>query len=115
MASTKEYLDFVLDRLSVLDGVSYRAMMGEYLVYYKGKVVGGVYDDRFLVKNVKETAEMIPDVKLAEPYEGAAKMILIDNVEDDEFLAKLVEATYEGLPEPKKRRGGRQRTKNESN
>ena len=106
MASTKEFLDFVLDRLSVLDDVTYRAMMGEYVVYYKDKVIGGIYDNRFLVKYTQTGAETVPDVKLVEPYEGAKKMFLINNVESDEFLAKLIKATYDELPAPKKKRKG---------
>ena len=61
MASTKEYLDFILEQLSGLEEITYRAMMGEYIIYYRGKVVGGIYDDRFLVKPVKSAIEMMPE------------------------------------------------------
>lgn len=60
MASSKDYLDFVLEQLSELDDITYRAMMGEYIIYYRGKVVGGIYDDRFLVKNTQSAAELMP-------------------------------------------------------
>ena len=71
MASSKEYLDFVLEQLSELSDISYRAMMGEYIIYYCGKVVGGIYDDRFLVKNIKAAANLMPRADLELPYEGA--------------------------------------------
>ena len=67
MASSKEYLDYILDQLSELDDISYRAMMGEYIIYYRGKVVGGVYDDRFLVKPVKAAVALMPDADLELP------------------------------------------------
>ena len=92
MASSKGYLDFILEQLSGLDDISYRAMMGEYIIYYKGKVIGGIYDDRFLVKNVKPAAYMMPEAALELPYEGANKMLLVDDVENREFLRKLIEA-----------------------
>ena len=84
MASSKEYLDFVLEQLSELDDISYKAMMGEFIIYYKGKIVGGVYDDRFLVKPVKAAKDMMPEAELELPYEGAKEMILVDNVEKNE-------------------------------
>ena len=86
MASSKEYLDFILDQLSSLDGISHRAMMGEYIIYYRDKVVGGIYDDRFLVKPVKVALEMMPDAQIELPYEGGSRMLAVDNVEDREFL-----------------------------
>lgn len=79
-------------------------MMGEYIIYYRGKIVGGIYDDRFLVKPVKSAMEMMPDADMELPYEGAKEMVLVDNVEDKEFLKDLFEAMYEELPAPKKRR-----------
>ena len=78
--------------------------MGEYIIYYRGKIVGGIYDDRFLVKPVKSAMEMMPDADMELPYEGAKEMVLVDNVEDKEFLKDLFEAMYEELPAPKKRR-----------
>ncbi len=103
MASSKEYLDFILEQLSMLDKISFKAMMGEYIIYYKGKIIGGVYDDRFLVKNVKAAQKKMPDAPLELPYEGAKEMLLVDNVDDKEFLRDLLEAMYDELPAPKKR------------
>ena len=102
MASSKEYLDFVLEQLSDLDDISYKAMMGEYIIYYKGKIVGGIYDERFLVKNVKAAREMMPDASLEFPYEGAKEMLLVDEVDNREYLKELLDAMYYELPVPKK-------------
>ncbi|MBP5416759.1 MAG: TfoX/Sxy family protein [Clostridiales bacterium] len=104
MASSKEYLDFILEQLSELEGISYRAMMGEYILYYGGKIVGGIYDDRFLVKVTKSSQEMMPDAELELPYEGAKEMLLVDDVENKEFLRELLEAMYPELPAPKKKK-----------
>ena len=103
MASTKEYLDFVLEQLSLLNDITYKAMMGEFILYYRGKIVGGVYDNRFLVKNVKSAREIMPEAALELPYEGAKEMLLVDDVENREFLHELFDAMFEELPEPKKR------------
>lgn len=104
MGSSKEYLEFVLEQLSDLDDISYRAMMGEYIIYYRGKIVGGIYDDRFLVKPVKSAMAMMPDASMELPYEGAKEMILVDDVDDREFLGELLEAMYDELPAPRKRK-----------
>ena len=104
MASSKEYLDFILEQLSDLDNISYRAMMGEYIIYYRGKVIGGIYDDRFLVKPTKSAKAMMPDADMGLPYEGAKGMLLVDDVENREFLRGLLEAMYEELPAPKKKK-----------
>ena len=104
MASSKEYLDFILDQLSGLDEISCRAMMGEYIVYYRGKIVGGIYDDRFLVKPTKSAVAMMPDADKELPYEGAKEMLLVDNVENREFLQELLNAMYDELPAPKKKK-----------
>ena len=104
MASSKEYLEFILDQLSGLDGVTYRAMMGEYIIYYRGKAVGGIYDDRFLVKPVKAAVTMMPDADRELPYEGAKEMLLVDDVENREFLGRLLEAMFDELPAPKKKK-----------
>lgn len=104
MASSKEYLDFILEQLSDLEEITYRAMMGEYIIYYKGKIVGGIYDDRFLVKNVKSAVDKMPDAQLELPYEGAKKMLLVDNVDDKDFLKDLLESMYADLPEQKKKK-----------
>ena len=101
MASSKEYLDFILDQLSELDGISWRKMMGEYILYRHGKIVGGIYDDRFLVKPTKSAADMMPDAGREIPYEGAKEMLLVDNVENREFLRELLEAMDGELPAPK--------------
>ena len=104
MASSKEYLDFILEQLSELEGISHRAMMGEYILYYCGKIVGGIYDDRFLVKVTKSSRKKMPDAELELPYEGAKEMLLVDDVENKEFLRKLLEAMYPELPAPKKKK-----------
>ncbi|MBO4604244.1 MAG: TfoX/Sxy family protein [Clostridiales bacterium] len=103
MASTKEYLEFVLDQLSGLDDISYRAMMGEYIIYYRGKVAGGIYDDRFLVKPTKSAEKMMPDAARELPYEGAKEMLLVDDIDNKEFLTELLNAMYDDLPAPKKK------------
>ena len=104
MGSSKEYLEYILEQLSDLDDITYRAMMGEYIIYYKDKIIGGIYDDRFLVKPVKSSMEMMPNAKMEFPYEGAKEMLLVDDVEDREFLKMLLESMYEELPARKKRR-----------
>ncbi len=104
MASSKEYLDFILDQLSEAEGISFRAMMGEYVIYCRGKVVGGIYDDRFLVKPTKSAMEMMPDAERELPYEGAKEMLLVDNVENRAFLRALIETIAGELPEPKKKK-----------
>ena len=103
MASAKEYLEFVLEQLSDLDGISYRSMMGEYIIYYDGKVVGGIYDDRFLVKQTKSALEILPEAPLEIPYEGAKEMLMID-VDNRELLNELIPKIAEDLPLPKKNR-----------
>lgn len=104
MATNKNYLDFILDQLSELEDVSYRAMMGEYIIYYRGKVVGGIYDDRFLVKPTKSAVAMMPNADKELPYEGAKEMLLVDDVENKEFLRELLESMFEELPVPKKKK-----------
>lgn len=104
MASSKSYLDFILEQLSLLDDVSYRAMMSEYIIYYHGKVIGGIYDDRFLVKVTKASRELMPEAELELPYEGAKEMLMVDDVENKEFLRDLFDAMYPELPAPKKKK-----------
>ena len=104
MASSKGYLDFILEQLSGLDGVSYRAMMGEFIIYYRGKIVGGIYDDRFLVKPTKSAVAMMPNASMELPYEGSKEMLLVDNVENRDSLRELVEAMYDELPAPKQKK-----------
>ena len=101
MASSKEYLEYVLEQLSELDEITYKAMMGEYIIYYRGKIIGGIYDDRFLVKNIKAASDMMPEAELELPYEGAKKMLLVDEIDNRDFLAGLLKAMYEELPAPK--------------
>jgi len=104
MASNREYLDFILEQLSGLANITYRAMMGEFILYYRGKIIGGIYDDRFLVKPTKSALAMMPDADREIPYEGAKEMLLVDNVDNREFLTELVAAMYDELPEMKKKR-----------
>ena len=101
MASSKEYIDFVLDQCS---GLSARAMIGEYVLYYGGKVVGGVYDNRLLIKPTPSAKALMPNAEYQLPYEGAKEMLLVENIENRDFLIQLFEAMYEELPEPKKRK-----------
>lgn len=104
MASSKTYLDFVLEQLSELQEITYRAMMGEFILYYRGKIVGGIYDDRLLVKPVCAAKACLPDAPFAVPYEGAKAMLLVENLEDREQLADLLRAMYEELPAPRKKK-----------
>ena len=104
MASSKEYLQFILEQLSALDGVSSRAMMGEYILYYRGKIVGGIYDNRLLVKPVQAARSYLTRIRYETPYEGAKEMLLVEEVEESEFLVGLFRAMYEELPAPKKKK-----------
>ena len=104
MASSKEYLNFILEQLSSLNEISYKAMMGEYIIYYRGKIVGGIYDDRLLVKPVQAALKLIPNATYELPYEGAKKMILVDELENKDFLAELLNAMCEEIPEPNTRK-----------
>lgn len=101
MASSKEYLQFVLGQLSDLDEITYRAMMGEFIIYYRGKIIGGIYDDRLLVKPVKSAIQYIPTTVYELPYEGAKEMLLVDEVDNKDFLIGLFNAMYDELPMPK--------------
>ena len=101
MASSKEYLDFILEQLSELDEITVRAMMGEFIIYYRGKIVGGIYDDRLLVKPIKAAISYMPTATYELPYEGAKEMLLVDEVDNREFLTDLFNAMYEELPAPK--------------
>ena len=104
MGSSKEYLEYILEQLSGLEDITYRAMMGEYILYYRGKIFGGVYDDRFLIKPIKIAKEMMPDADMELPYDGAKEMLLVDDVENREFLKELIEAMYDELPAARKRK-----------
>lgn len=104
MASSKEYLDYILEQLSELEEITHRAMMGEYILYYRGKIVGGIYDDRLLVKPVKSAVSLMPDATYELPYEGAKEMLLVDDVDNKDFLTQLFNAMYDELPNPKKKK-----------
>ena len=106
MASSKEYLTFILEQLSDLEGISYRAMMGEYIIYYREKIVGGIYDDRLLAKPVKSAVSLMPNAIYELPYDGAKEMLLVDEVDNKEFLTGLFHAMYDELPalKPKKKK-----------
>lgn len=104
MSSSKDYLEFVLEQLSELTDITYRGMMGEYIIYYQGRVIGGIYDDRFLVKNTKNARTLMPDVPLEFPYDGAKEMLLVEDIENKAFLKELFEAMVNELPLPKKKK-----------
>ena len=104
MASSKGFLDFVLEQLSELDEITYKAMMGEYIIYYRKKIVGGIYDDRLLVKPVESAVALMPNTTYELPYEGAKEMLLVDDVDNKDFLTQLFNAMYEELPNPKKKK-----------
>lgn len=103
MASTEEFISFVSEQC---DGLSVRAMMGDYVLYYRGKVVGGIYDNRLLIKPTPSANALMPDAVRQLPYDGAKEMLLVENIEDKEFMQKLFDALYAELPErkPKKNR-----------
>lgn len=101
VASSKAYLQFILEQLSGLEGITYRAMMGEYLLYYRGRLVGGIYDDRLLVKPVKAAISYLPGASYERPYPGAKEMLLVEEVDDRDFLTGLFQAMYGQLPAPK--------------
>ena len=104
MSSSKDYLNFILDQLSELSGISYRAMMGEFIIYYRGKIAGGIYDDRLLIKPVKAAMKLMPDAKTELPYEGGKAMLLVEDVDNKAFLEELFTSIYDELPEPKKKK-----------
>ena len=104
MASNKEYLEYILGQLSELEEITYRTMMGEFIIYYRGKIVGGIYDDRLLVKPVKSAISYMLTVSYELPYEGAKEMLFVDEVDNKEFLTGLFNAMYEELPIPKQKR-----------
>lgn len=103
MASSKEYLEYILEQLAGCDGITYRAMMGEFIIYCQGKIIGGIYDDRFLVKPVKSALALLPEAKYELPYEGGGKMLLVSETDDREFLRELVCSMLDELPAPKKK------------
>ena len=104
MASDRGYLDFVLEQLSEVGNISYRAMMGEYIIYCQGKVIGGIYDDRFLVKPTASAKRLMSDAAYELPYEGAKEMLLVEDIDNKEFLRELIESMTKELPAPKKKK-----------
>lgn len=104
MASTKDYLDYILGQLDMLEDISYRPMMGEYILYYRGRVIGGIYDNRFLIKPVSAARALMKDARYEIPYEGAGEMLMVSDPDDREFLNTLFEEVYPELPERKKRK-----------
>lgn len=106
MASSKEYLHFILEQLSDLESVSYRSMMGEFILYDRGKIIGGIYDDRLLVKKTTSALKLMPAAICDLPYEGAKEMLLVDEVDSKAFLTKLFKAMYDELLSPKRKNNG---------
>lgn len=104
MTSSQKQLQFILDQLSNLDGITYRPMMGEYILYYHGKIVGGIYDDRLLVKPVKSAVDYVKTPIFEQPYDGAKEMLLIEDIDDRSYLSGLFQAMYEELPAPKQKK-----------
>ena len=104
MASAKEYLYFILEQLSDLSDISYKSMMGEYIIYYQWKIIGGIYDNRLLIKPTKTAKLKMPDAPLEQPYENAKEMLLVENIDNREFLNDLLNSIIDELPAPKKRR-----------
>ena len=104
MASSKDYLEFILDQLSSLDEISYKLMMGEYIIYYQGKIIGGIYDDRFLIKPTKSAKEMMLNAQYETPYDGAKEMLLVDDIENKNFMNELLNSMVDELPAPKKKK-----------
>lgn len=104
MATSKDYLNFILEQLSELDGITHRQMMGEYIIYYNGKIVAYLCDDKFLVKPVASAIKMLPDAKMEPPYDGAKYMLLVENVDDKAFLTELFKSMYDELPMPRKKK-----------
>ena len=105
MPSSREYLDFVLEQLSDIDGITYKAMMGEYIIYFHDKIIGGIYDNRFLIKPTRLAKELMPDAPLELPYKGAKYMLMVEDIENKEFMQRLLDVMFNELPVLKKRKG----------
>ena len=101
MAMTKEYKDFVLEQLNLLDDISCKKMMGEYLLYYQGKLFGGIYDNRFLIKITEIGKKLMENPKEEIPYQGSKPMLLVEEIENQNSLKKLIISTCEELPNKK--------------
>ncbi len=104
MATSKDFLAYILDNLSGVEGITYRQMMGEYIIYMNGRIAAYVCDNRLLIKPVPSSVRLMPDAVYESPYKGAKEMLLCEDTEDREFLKTLFEAIYDELPEPKKRK-----------
>ena len=98
------YLNYILEQLSDLDGITHRSMIGEYILYFRGKIAPYLCDDRLLVKPVQAARDMMPNARYERPYDGAKEMLLVDNVDDRAFLTNLMEAMYGELPSPRKKK-----------
>jgi len=103
MASSREYLEYILDQLSPLKEISYKAMMGEFIIYYQGKIVGGIYDNRFLLKPTASVRRLLPDATFELPYEGAKEMLLVEDPDDQELLCRVLTEMVGELPGPRKK------------
>lgn len=103
MPSSREYLDFVMEQLSDLDGITYKTMMGEYIIYFREKIVGGIYDNRFLIKPTESAKELLPNAPLDLPYEGSKPMLMVEDIENKELMESLLNAMFDELPTPKKK------------
>lgn len=103
MPSTKEFLNYVLDQLNDLEDITYRYMMSEYIIYYKGKIAGGIFDNRLMIKPVKSAIDFIENPIYDIPFDGAKEWILIEDIEDKEFLTELFITIYKDLSFPKKK------------
>ena len=99
MATTKDYRNFILEQLNILDNITYKSMMGEYLLYYNGLLFGGIYDDRLLVKIVDSNKKY--NMQEAIPYESAKPMYLVDDVDNGEVLRDIVLDTCKDLKKVK--------------
>ena len=104
MATNREFLEYTLELFGDLPEITFRPMMGEYLLYYRGKLFGGLYDGRLLVKPVPSARALLPDAAMEEPYPGAKKMLALTSLEDRDLLTRLVTAMYAELPAPRPRR-----------
>ncbi len=104
MATTKDYLGYILEQLSGLEEITHRSMMGEYIIYYRGKIAAYICDNRFLVKPVEAAKALMPDAPMEPPYKGAKEMLLVENIDDREFLCELFKAMYDELPVPKQKK-----------
>lgn len=102
MASSKDLLEFVLEQLSILPDITYRAMMGEFIIYYRGKIIGGIYDNRLLIKPTSSALKIMPNAKMEMPYPKGKPMIMIPDIENPELLEMVFNAVYNELPDKRK-------------